>query len=191
MIAASDDHDDDGSPELRSGRNGSNSRAATTAAEADATNLTASKSHPAQAVPANHPLIQELPLQPPQAAATTERAVGGGVPAFTFTHRPASTALRGFTAPGVQESLFKWGMKDSCRLTAFSFDAPLVPLQADSFLLDFFNDENVRGVLKVLDSNGRWITLPPAASAPATAVRTAPCTATVTSLDFFDPLYDH
>ncbi|KAJ3284669.1 hypothetical protein HK104_009823 [Borealophlyctis nickersoniae] len=91
----------------------------------------------------------------------------------------------GFQSKDVQDLLFKWGMQDHAYMARFTYDRAPRAYEMDSFLLDFFNDPNVNPRLKVLGTMDRWGRM-----GTVSGMDKEETVHTVTSLDFFDKLYE-
>ena len=104
---------------------------------------------------------------------------------FTF-HHIESPSFPGFDSKEMQANLFKWGMKDHTYLLRFTYDSFFQPHDIDAFVKDFFNDPNVNGYIRVLGTLDRWGTIGKVAG-----VKKEETMHSVTSLSFFDRLYQH
>ena len=104
---------------------------------------------------------------------------------FNF-HHVDSASFPGFQSKQMQANLFKWGMQDHTYLERFTYDSFFQPHDIDAFVLDFFNDPNVNGFIRVLGSQDRWGTI-----GRVSAVEKEETLHSVTSLSFFDRLYEH
>ncbi|KAI9088306.1 hypothetical protein DFS34DRAFT_627130 [Phlyctochytrium arcticum] len=101
-------------------------------------------------------------------------------PHFHFTFCPPSGKTN-FDSREVQDYFFKWGMQDHIKLHRFSYDHHLEPYHTERFLLDFFNDPEVNGRMKVLGTKDRWASL-----GKVTRVDVEETGHSVTSLSFFE-----
>jgi len=101
---------------------------------------------------------------------------------FTFTHLP-NAKFPGFNNKETKEYFEKWGLAGHTYVERFSYDKYFQSYQIDTFLQDFFNNPNVRAVLKVYGSMDQWGHL-----GDVKNIKYEELNRTATSLDFFDVL---
>ena len=111
-----------------------------------------------------------------------------------FKFRALTNAkFTGFDA--IQDNLFRWGMQQTSYILKFSYDQFFQPYEIKTFLIDFFNDPEVNGRIrvifcpmicnkKVLGSQDRWGSV-----GKVSSVNVEETSHTITSLSFFDKLY--
>jgi hypothetical protein len=104
---------------------------------------------------------------------------------YTFTCDESSKSFSGFNSLKIQDNLAKWGMKDNMYMARFHYDQVFREQydSIDSFLLQFFNSQNVNATLKTKASNSGWGSL-----GAVEGIKLEKINATSTSLDVFDRL---
>ncbi|CAF0704526.1 unnamed protein product [Brachionus calyciflorus] len=85
-----------------------------------------------------------------------------------------------------KESLVKWGMRGKLKTFMFTFDKQFHMGSRDSFILDFFQDDNVFSKIKKMTPTGNWINM----ESKPNKVKVEDVDCTLLSVDIFDKLYE-
>ncbi|KAG4087784.1 hypothetical protein H8356DRAFT_1010305 [Neocallimastix lanati (nom. inval.)] len=101
---------------------------------------------------------------------------------FNFTYLP-NAKFPGFNNKETKEYFEKWGLEGHTYVERFSYDEYFQSYQIEDFLQNFFNNPEVRSVLKVYSSMDKWGHL-----GEVKNIQFEELNKTATSLDFFDKL---
>ncbi|XP_038050790.1 cilia- and flagella-associated protein 300-like [Patiria miniata] len=104
---------------------------------------------------------------------------------FTFQQLEGKTC-KALQVQNVQDLLMKWSMKGRISAQYYSFDALFQSYHKDAFALDFLQSQNVKATLQVLSDSNTWCPV----GHQAHKVEANPVQCSVTSMKFFDRLYD-
>ncbi|XP_031554851.1 cilia- and flagella-associated protein 300-like [Actinia tenebrosa] len=104
---------------------------------------------------------------------------------FGFQHVPTKKFLA-FESSDVRDSLMKWGMINRTVVQMYTYDKYFQLYQKDKFIQDFFEDPNVTSSLQIFSSSNT--PGPLGLKAVKAHAEHIPCT--ITSMDFFDRLYE-
>ncbi|XP_022098020.1 uncharacterized protein C11orf70 homolog isoform X2 [Acanthaster planci] len=104
---------------------------------------------------------------------------------YTFLHLDGKTC-EALNAKNIQDLLMKWSMKGRMSVQYFSYDAAFQSYQKEAFALDFLQNQNVKSTLEVLSDSNSWCLV----GYHAHKVEVIPVQCNVTSMTFFDRLFD-